>query len=313
MPESISPAEPASHVLGGRYRLIGELGRGGVSVVHRAIDEQLGREVAVKVFVPGVADAADPKRRRREVRLLASVAHPALVTLYDAAIDADPPYLVMELIDGPTLEDRMASGPIAPVAVAAIGRDLASGLAHAHERDIVHRDVKPGNVLLPAASHPDAVRARLADFGIARLVDSSRLTSAGQLVGTAAYLSPEQARGHDVGPAADVYSLGLVLLEALTARRVFPGSPMESAVARTLRSPDVPRELGPRWHALLVAMTAMDPDDRPAADDVVATLDGLPESALAAEPDDVWTDSLATQPMAAPGEDAASRTRPLTL
>ena len=249
----------------GRYRVESLLGRGGMSTVHRATDEMLGRTVALKFFAGQEAPAATAQRVASEVRTLAALNHPSLVTLYDARVDdADRAYLVMELVEGPTLQALLDEGPVASAAVATMLADLAEGLHVAHERGIVHRDVKPANVLLAPVPGPDArYRAKLADFGIAQIVDSTRVTATGTLMGTAAFVSPEQAQGHTVGPPSDVYSLGLVVLEALTGQRAFTGTMAEQLTGRLVRGPEVPGALGAGWKSLLTAMTATDPAERP--------------------------------------------------
>ncbi|MCU1438439.1 MAG: serine/threonine protein kinase [Naasia sp.] len=253
---------PEAIVLGGRYRLDGELGRGGMAVVHRAHDLVLGRDVAVKVFRPDVQAAGDPRRVTAEMRLLASVNSPALVTLHDAASgdDGSPAYLVMELVDGPDLGKVQDLTTAEAVEVA---RQVALGLAHVHSRGIVHRDVKPANVLI----RRDGVRieAKLADLGIARLVDGTRMTAVGTIIGTAAYLSPEQVNGEPPTPGSDVYSLGLLLLETLTGEPCYRGTRAESLTARTVRSPRLPEGLTPDDADLLAGMTAVDPALRPGA------------------------------------------------
>ncbi|KAA9150987.1 serine/threonine protein kinase [Microbacterium lushaniae] len=263
-----SPAAPApGRVLGGRYRLEALIGRGGYASVYRAIDEHLERAVAVKVFTASTADGTDRARVASETRVLASLTHPSLVTLFDARLDEDPSYFVMELIDGPTLSERIADSPLDPDTAASVAADLAEALHVIHARGIVHRDVKPSNVLLrPAPMPSQPPRATLADFGIAYLIDSARVTATGTLIGTAAYLSPEQARGETPTAAADVYALGLVLLESLTGRRAYAqATPHEALVARLVRSPEVPAALPHGWRVLLSAMTAMDPAHRPDA------------------------------------------------
>lgn len=256
--------------LGGRYRLLDEIGRGSMGTVHRARDEFLGRDVAVKLIEPPVVDAEALRRDEDEVKVLARLNHHGLVTLFDAGSDlsdAQRPriYLVMELIDGPDLRDRLGQGSLSSADVAQIGYDLAMALGYVHDHGVVHRDVKPANIMMFDYGHDAArVRAKLTDFGIAMLMEAP-LGGDGSFIGTAAYVSPEQAKGEPLGPASDIYSLGLVLLECLTGMRSFPGDPLPSALARLLRAPDIPADLDPQWLRLLAAMTATDPAARPTA------------------------------------------------
>ncbi|WP_306233412.1 serine/threonine-protein kinase [Agrococcus beijingensis] len=261
---------PTGSVVAGRYRLGALLGTGGMSSVHRADDEVLGRQVAMKIVARGAPDAAESERIRAEIDLLASLQHRALVTLFDAGtavVDGRPvTYLAMELVEGPTLGQRAAAAPIPVEEVTRMAQDLAEALVVVHARGVVHRDIKPANILLAPALVPGReFDAKLADFGIASLVDGARLTATGTVLGTAGYLSPEQATGSRVAASSDIYSLGLVLLEALTGRREFPGTMLESVSARLARDPVVPGELGYEWKSLLSAMTARDPEARPAA------------------------------------------------
>ncbi len=239
-----------------------------MATVFRATDEQLGRTVAVKVFPPGVADAVDDARRASEMRLLASLNHPSLVTLFDAKVGGQgSAYLVMEYVDGETLDERIQRGPVDPRDAASLAADIGEALHVVHRAGIIHRDVKPSNILMrPPLSANHSFRATLADFGIAYLVDTTRVTATGTAIGTAAYIAPEQARGAAPTPASDVYALGLVLIEALTGRRAFAGhTPVESIAARLSVSPEIPHQFGQGWYALLTAMTAIDPEGRPAA------------------------------------------------
>ncbi len=266
MPES-SPA--TGELLDGRYLLDSQIGIGGMGVVYRARDETLGRTVAVKIFRDSAADAA---RTTSETRLLAALNHSSLVTLFDAqTASGQPNYLVMEYVDGPTLRVRIAEGPLPSKDVAVMARDLAEALHVVHQAGIVHRDIKPSNVLLRRSHVPgEEYRAKLADFGIAYLIDTTRHTTPGTLVGTAAYLSPEQVRGAEPAPASDIYALGLVLIEALTGERAFPQTGThEAALARLTRDPIIPGTLGYRWKSLLTAMTTREPTQRPTALDVV--------------------------------------------
>ena len=178
----------------------------------------------------------------------------------DGSVEGGRAFVVTDLVEGPTLARRIRDGVLDPADVRRIGAQLAAALAHVHATDVVHRDVKPANVLLG-----DGTQARLADFGIAVAIDGTVATEAGCVVGTAAYLSPEQARGQLVGPPSDVWSLGLVLLEAVTGRREYPGSAVEAAIARLHRRPDVPPDLPGDLSAVLRAMTDLDPDGRPSA------------------------------------------------
>ncbi|MCW2756784.1 MAG: pknB 3 [Nocardioidaceae bacterium] len=281
---TVGPAE--------RYRLDEVLGQGGAARVHRAHDTVLGRDVAVKVLLEvsmrgssATGESAGIARARfvTEARTVASLNHPHLVALLDAGFDGEHPFLVMQLVDGPTLAALVAATPGGTDArrVATIGSQVADALAYTHARGVVHRDVKPANILVADPHGPD-IRAALADFGIARLLtideDATRHTVTGLAIGTAAYLAPEQVRGETVTPAADVYALGLVLLEALTGRRTYPGPPIEAAVARLSSSPDIPGHLGMDWRDLLAAMTRTEPTGRPTAAEVKAQLDALSRS-----------------------------------
>ncbi|HEY2042459.1 MAG TPA: serine/threonine-protein kinase, partial [Jatrophihabitans sp.] len=272
------PSKPA-WVLGGRYRVIDRIGAGGMAEVFRAHDELLARDVAVKVFrtVPVAPDTASGAERQMiELRALAALNHPNLITLFDGSVTGNdgPAFLVMELIDGPSLAARIDDGALPEHEAREVGIQIADALAYVHAQGMVHRDVKPANILL---GHDRTVadstfRARLSDFGIVRLLGNERLTSVNFTLGTASYLAPEQARGSDVGPVADVYSLGLVLIESLTGVRSFAGPPLEAVMARLERSPDIPAHLAPPWPALLSAMTSSDPAARPTAGQVAQTL-----------------------------------------
>ncbi|WP_214407868.1 serine/threonine-protein kinase, partial [Pseudonocardia lacus] len=258
-------------VLDERYEMGAELGRGSTATVHRALDRTTGQDVAVKVFTtaPSPADAG---RDRREVRILSALRHPGLVAFLDAGTADGDRYVVTDLVDGRSLADALNDGRMDAAAVAALGAELADALAYVHAQGVVHRDVKPANILLDRDGRP-----RLADFGIARLDGATKVTHTGVVIGTAAYMAPEQVRGHDVTAPADVYSLGLVLLEALTGEREFPGSAVEAAVARLHRPPRIPAAAGPPLAGVLRRMTAITPSARPAAAEVARLLRALPE------------------------------------
>ncbi|UFR06213.1 protein kinase [Streptomyces sp. Go40/10] len=271
---ALAPFRCSAQVLGGRYRLDGVIGSGGAGDVHRGFDLRLRRPVAVKVFHVGTGGGEDDFHN--EAVILARLQHPGLVTVYDAGRHDGRAYLVMELIEGPTLKARIAGGPLAPGETAALGAGLARALAHAHDAGIVHRDVKPSNIILDPSGRP-----HLTDFGISLLLDATTRTTTGTLIGTAAYLSPEQVLGRPVGPSADVYALGLVLLECLTGRLEYDGAPLEAAIARLHRRPELPESLPEEFAALLGDMTALDAQARPSADDCVRALAAL---AALAEP-----------------------------
>ena len=268
----------AGDLVGDRFRIESVVGVGGMATVYRCVDESLGRTVALKVFRSELADADDVRRQRDEVQLLASLNAPGLVTLFDAVAeggvgDHGRAFLVLEFVDGIDLRSKLLDGPPEPAFIARIGSDVAGALSYIHRRGVVHRDVKPSNILLPHDhSTPGTPLAKLADFGIARLLDDARMTATGTVIGTATYLSPEQAQGATVGTASDVYSLGLVLLESLTGLRAFPGTAIEAVLARLARDPEIPLTIGDPWRTLLTAMTARHPQDRPDAASVAATL-----------------------------------------
>ena len=252
-------------VLAGRYRLDEILAHGGMGLVFAAYDEALHRRVAVKVHRGG--SPLDRRRFDREAKVLAGLSHPNLVSLFDAGEEDDDLYVVLELIDGPTLATRIRTGPLPLDEVRDMGRQLASALAYVHAQQVVHRDVKPSNVMFDEHG-----QARLGDFGIAQFADATTLTAESTTVGTAAYMAPEQIDGSQVTSKADVYALGLVLLESLTGDRAFPGPPHEAALMRLAHDPRVPDDL-PSWsQTLLREMTARDPAHRPDATDVAAAL-----------------------------------------
>ena len=205
-------------VLVDRYELGPVLGQGGMAKVHQGLDRQLGRQVAIKVLAPPFdRDREFVERFQREARAAAGLSHPNIVAVFDSGSDDGTHYIVTELVEGETLADRLRrDGPIPQAEAVAVAVDIARALAAAHERGLIHRDIKPGNVMLL----PDA-RVKVVDFGIARAAGSDTLTNTGVVLGSTAYLSPEQASGKPVDERADLYALGCVLYEMLTGRVPF--------------------------------------------------------------------------------------------
>jgi serine/threonine protein kinase len=233
----------------GRYRLKRRLGGGAFGTVFAARDERLDRDVAVKILP---RDRVIHARFEREARAAARLTHPGIVTLYEAAVDDEGAYLVSELVRGPTLAELLESGRMSDRDVLQVAVALCDALAHAHQQGVIHRDVKPSNVLVPARPTSAADAAKLTDFGVARVVGGDSLTHTGDVVGTPAYMAPEQAEGRDAGPAADLYSVALVVYEALTGVNPLHGIRTGGRSRRlaTYLPPlrrqrrDLPRELG---------------------------------------------------------------------
>lgn len=268
-PDDPTRAIPQAAVIAGRYRLDALVGQGGTAEVWRATDTSLERTVALKLVT--VAHDESSARAADEARTLARLSHPSLVQVYDAGTDTSGrPWVVMEFVEGETMAAAVRRGPLAVHRIAEIGASVAEGLDHVHSQGLVHRDVKPGNVMLGVNGS-----VKLTDFGIARLVDAAKVTSTGLMVGTASYLAPEQVAGEPVGPPADVYSLGLLLLEALTGKREYDGPAVEAAMVRLTRDPVMPPSLPPGWAPLLQAMTRRSPGSRPTALEAAQVLRGL--------------------------------------
>ena len=265
----------------GRYRLGARIGAGGFGTVYAGRDELLGRPVAVKV-IPG--DGPAPERAQREARAVARLDHDAIVALFDAGEQDGCRYLVSELVEGRTLAQLEAAGELSDRDVLRIGLALADALAHAHERGVIHRDVKPQNVIVPDTASSRHSAAKLTDFGVAHLAGEEALTLTGDVVGTLAYMAPEQATGRPVDERADLYALGLVLYEALAGvNPVRAGSP--SATARRIGTALAPlaRRRGDLPAGLCVAIDRAilaDPDARGELDDLFGALaDALPDVA----------------------------------
>ena len=266
-------------LVGGRYRLEERLGAGGMSEVWAAEDTELGRRVAIKLL----GRDADAARFNREARAVAALAHPNICQLYDFGEAGGRPFMVLEYLGGGTLEDRLVAGePYPDAETRRIAGELAGALAHAHSRGLVHRDLKPANVLFD-----DEGRAKIADFGIARLSGAGTLTEAGTLLGTAAYISPEQATGRQATPASDVYSFGVILYRLLAGRLPFEArAPLELAEMHVRDEPPPLRALRPAAPPDLVetaeAALAKDPQARPRDGAALTALLGADAGATAA-------------------------------
>lgn len=248
-------------VLDARYVLRDVIGVGGSATVYRAYDIATGGEVAVKLFHANLPDS-ERHRHEQELRMFRQLRHRSLVALYDTGSYQERTYLIMSLVAGPTLAERVAHGGLPLPRTMRIAADLGGALAYLHDAGITHRDIKPGNVLLGQDN------ATLSDLGIAVDQDATHVTETGQLVGTAAYMAPEQVRGLAVDTQTDIYALGLVLLECLSGVREYPGGMVESAVARLHRRPAIPEGLPHECSDLLRRMTRRRPSARPTAAEV---------------------------------------------
>jgi serine/threonine protein kinase len=255
-------------VLADRFEIVSLIGRGGMASVYQARDTVLDRIVAIKVFA--VDTSEDRARLESEVRLLSGLNHPNLVTVHDAHLaagtDVGPSFLVMEFVGGNTLRESIATSVISGDLIVAVASGIGEALHVVHEAGIVHRDVKPANILIEVdAPTASGIRAKLADFGVAHSLGSLHLTATATVIGTAGYLSPEQAAGAVITSASDIYSLGLVLLECFTGQMEYPGTAAESLAARLGRDPVLPPSLPGGWSALLGRMLAREPAARPTA------------------------------------------------
>ncbi|HVC14920.1 MAG TPA: protein kinase [Acidimicrobiales bacterium] len=265
-------SEPLGRVLGNRYRLVAALGSGAAAHVFLAEDVVLQRRVAVKVLQPALArDDAFLHRFRAEARSVAALNHPHVLRVFDWGEGEDGPYLVLEYLEGGSLFDMLVRGRrLSPAQAARIGAQAADGLAYAHARGIVHRDVKPANLLFDEEG-----RVRVADFGVARALSSASTTDPGTMLGTARYASPEQAQGLQLDGRSDVYSLGLVLYEGVTGTVPFAGdtphATLQARIGGALPEDPALGPLGPH----LAAACAPDAQDRPAAAELAERLEGL--------------------------------------
>jgi serine/threonine protein kinase len=277
--EAMGAFEPLVGTQVGPYTTTALLGRGGMGEVYRARDEALGRDVAVKVLPPGYSRDRDRLRRfEREARTLAMLDHPNVVAVYDVGTHDGSPYIVSELPEGATLRERLGAGPLAPREAIELARQVACGLAAAHARGIVHRDLKPENVFLTHDGH-----AKILDFGVAKLVVPDELmaslrTASGVVLGTAAYMSPEQAQGKAVDHRSDVFSFGSILYEMLAGERAFD-RPFPAETMSAIVEDEAPR-LGaaapPALRAVVARCLEKSPDLRfQSAADLASALEAL--------------------------------------
>jgi serine/threonine protein kinase len=270
-----------AETVAGRYRLERRLGHGAMASVYLARDSELDRPVAVKLLAENVAaDEGLRERFVREARLAARLSHPNVVSIFDAGADEDRPFIVMEYVEGETLAELLAGrGLLPPDEARQLALQACRGLAHAHDAGLIHRDVKPQNLLLRTDG-----TLKIADFGIARAAEGTALTQAGTVLGTAAYLSPEQALGEEVTAATDIYSLGAVLYELLTGNPPLEPESLADLAEKQRRPSIVPvRELAPDVRRdledIVMRCLARNPAYRPrSADELERELaPGLPE------------------------------------
>ena len=258
--------------LGERFVLERQIGAGGMARVYKGKDVSLDRPVAVKVLKPGYGETDIGLRFEREGRTAARLSHPNIVQVYDAGQGEfegrEVSYIVMEYVPGGDLKALIDErGALSNDQLVRLGADVSAGLAHAHERGVIHRDIKPHNILLDERGYP-----KLTDFGIARALDATQATQTGSYLGTALYSSPEQLQGERVTPKSDVYSLGIALYQAATGQAPFAGTPIEVASQHVSRPPTTPSVLGANLdrevEALIVECIEKDPDRRPTAQQV---------------------------------------------
>jgi serine/threonine-protein kinase len=249
-------------MLGGRYRLDERIASGGMGDVWRCVDDVLGRTVAVKILLPSLLEEAGfTERFRVEARTMAAINHPGVVDIYDYGSDPKAgAYLVMEYVEGDALSRTLSRvGRLTPARTMALVAQAADALHSAHEMGVVHRDVKPGNLLV---RHNGTLV--LTDFGIARSVGAAQLTAAGSVLGTASYISPEQAMGEQATRLSDIYALGVVAYQCLAGRRPFEGeNPLEIAMRHVRETPPpLPPDIPPNVRAIVERATAKDPAAR---------------------------------------------------
>ncbi len=304
----------------GKYRIVEKIGRGGMGIVYRGVDETLDREVAIKVISPELVDEALVRRFRAEAQTLARVNHPNIAAVYDLFRDDDQLLMVMELVRGQSLEQFLErSGPLTVNRAAALIAQVLDALGHAHAAGIVHRDLKPANLMLT-----DTGIVKVMDFGIARVSGTERMTSDGLMVGTPAYMAPEQVRGEEVDGRTDLYAAGVVFYRMLTGKLPFKADTAVAMIQSQLSDPPTParqvRADLPEWlDVVLARVLAKRPSERyqsaeafrraldaiaPAPDDITVATPSTPVRASLASPASVATPATpasAATPASGPG------------
>jgi eukaryotic-like serine/threonine-protein kinase len=297
--------EPGGRVIAQRYRLIAPVGEGGMATVWRALDEQLEREVAVKILRPQFgADPGFATRFRNEARAAGALSHPNVVQVYDFGTDDESgdQYIVMQLVDGKDLATVLKErGPLEIDEAVAIGAAVADALDAAHRHGLIHRDIKPGNILVTSSG-----RALVTDFGISRAIADAAMTVTGTTIGSVHYFSPEQASGEEVGPPSDIYALGIVIYQMLSGRRPFEGDSAAGVALKRLNEPPPPLSTGIRpiptaLEAVVMKALARDPAQR------------YPDAAAFAQALRNWQSDEETASMVAPAAVAAAAVVPPPL
>ena len=296
---TLETPQEGSRLLGGRYELGDVIGRGGMGEVRAGHDTRLGRPVAIKLLRADMAHDPDVRRRfEHEASSAARLAHPNVVAVFDTGEADGVPFIVMELLDGETLADRVASSPLSPAEARRLAAQVLSAIGAAHDAGLVHRDVKPGNVLVAARGV-----WKVADFGIAKsMEEATDLTATGTMIGTAAYLAPERLEGERATPASDLYSVGVLLYEALSGRKPFEAD-SALALANQIRTAEpepleaVCPDVDPAFAAAVHRVMAKDPRER---------------FASAAEMSAALGESTASRPVAEAADDA-TETEPVPL
>ena len=269
-------AEARGQTVLDRYRLLSRIGSGGFGIVWKAFDEKLERTVAVKEVAAGAGSEKRGRRADREAYAVARLSHPSIVALHEYGHEGNTTYLISELVDGQTFDETLAEGELSDRDIAHIGIDLCRALTHAHRAGVIHRDVKPQNVMV--TEEDGEIRAKLMDFGVAHLTSGEKLTGTGDVVGTLIYMAPEQAKGRKISNAVDVYSLALTLYEAWSGQNpINMGSPMAALDRIGKRPPSIGRmrrDLPGDVIDVIDAGLDPDPEQRPQLTELSETLEG---------------------------------------